>query len=241
MLLPSALPCDVFARPSSSYSTAILSPPLTPPQTTTNIHATCAALQSLLAGSTSFSLDAPPRASPSPRRLQSPIAIHSAAAPAPAHTTFQGQRKRRRSSDCESTHIHARPSTPTSSPERDLPSTPKRRCPCPPSLPRGLDRADFAALQSSPPPSRPVPPARRILKPMTLDRKLLPSRNNNPIPRCTSIPPLLPPSPPSPCADPIPSSRPRPWSALNLDPLLLVLVLQKLRLRQPTAAPQIDR
>lgn len=251
MLLPSALPCDQFARPSPSYPSSILSPPLTPtfpPQSATNIHATCVALQSLLASNTSSSLSTPPRASrlhaPSPRRLlQSPISITSAAAAAasPAHASSQPPRKRRRSSACEPARSF--PSTPTSSPESRFPSTPKRRRLCPPSLPRGLERADFAALHPSPKPnspsSRPVPPARKILKPMTLHRKLVPPSSSS-IPRRNSIPPLLPPFSPIPFAQTIPSPRSPPTSTNNtttsLDPLLIVLVLQNLRLRQQNSA-----
>lgn len=239
MLLPSALPCDIFAPSSPSYPSTILSPPLTPtfpPQTTNNVRTTCLALQSLLASSTSSSLSPPPRAPrlhyPSSRRLlQSPIAITGAASP--DHIASQEpRRKRRRSSACEPSH--SGPSTPTSPPESLFPSTPKRRRVCPPSLPRGLERADFAALHQSPPPSpasRPVPPARKILKPITFRRKLVPPNSGT---ICGSTPPL-PPCPRTPFVETIPSPGSPPSStnnATNLDPLLVVLVLQNLRLRQ---------
>ncbi len=91
MLLPSALPCDGYSRPSPSSCAYLPSPPLSSPSSpgpTTNIQTSCHALQSLLATSNSAypprsSIATPPGArqlqSPKARRplLESPIAIKS--------------------------------------------------------------------------------------------------------------------------------------------------------------------
>lgn len=87
--------------------------------------------------------------------LQNPFAIlPPAKEPTQARLPPRGQNKRRRSSVNETSNstTHYSGGTSTPPPRENLPpSTPKRRRLVPPSLPRGLARDDFDALQ--PPPS----------------------------------------------------------------------------------------
>lgn len=99
MLLPSALPCDAFSRPSPACFQLLPSPPcdtVTSARVTTNIQTTCHALQSLLTTSSSayprISIANRPRARrphPSERQralleLESPIAMNSSAPDPPS-------------------------------------------------------------------------------------------------------------------------------------------------------------
>lgn len=168
--------------------------------------------------------------------LQNPIAILH---PPPAKQLTQlqspprGQNKRRRSSSNETsfstTHCSAGTSTPPPS-ENLPPSTPKRRRLVPPSLPRGLAREDFDALQPSPSLTESKPAGQSC-------RKSFPSLCS-----CCSASWPLSPTPLSP--EVISSSSEEDLDALFwLDtnsvvastdnaPYLLSLILQKLRLRQ---------
>ena len=157
MLLPSAIDCVPFLyspRSSHMHTATMLSPPPTyhsPTSPTSNIYGACRSLQSLITTkipATTSSISKPSRAPP---QLASPITFtspkqarsHSKKSRkiATPQTPPRPSRKRRRSlSDDEGPSDKENIST-------SNPSTPKRQRLYPPSLPLGLERADFDALQ----------------------------------------------------------------------------------------------
>ena len=163
MLLPSALDCAPRIQSPRFYmaSTAILSPPSSSCHSPTspvssNIYSACRSLQSLITTglpSTASSVSRPPRTQP---HLASPIALTSTSAHskqsrprtkactkiAQPQTPPRPSRKRRRSLSDDDGSSHDQENIPNFKP-----STPKRQRLCPPTLPLGLKRADFDALQ----------------------------------------------------------------------------------------------
>lgn len=177
-----------------------------------------------------------PSQSPSRARrpvLQNPIAILPLVQePTAPRLPARGQHKRRRSSVNETySTTHCSDGTSTPLPHLNLPpSTPKRRRLVPPSLPRGLVREDFDALQP--------PPSLTDSKPARQSRlSSFPSLCS-----CCSVSRPLSPTPASP--EIIINSSEEDSDALfwfDTDPVvggsdnapyLLSLILQKLRLRQ---------
>lgn len=163
MLLPSALDCAPGIQPIRSIYTTdtMLSPPPSHRQSINspaNVFSTCRALQSLI----TTNLTPPPTiAKPSYTQtsLASPIILapdnrkRSAQTPQPSTSTNAPQpktpppasRKRRRS---DSDNENRPPPNQNQNQVTTLPSTPKRQRLCPPTLPLGLSRADFSALQA---------------------------------------------------------------------------------------------
>ncbi|MCJ1275550.1 hypothetical protein MMC21_003353 [Puttea exsequens] len=188
MLLSPTLDCAPLLHPprsSHTLSTAMLSPPHPTSHSSTspvpsNIYSACRSLQSLIADTLPSSTSTTARPRPQPR-LASPIAlttkkpsVHSKPRARPhtpprapcakeettkPRTQQPASRKRRRST------LDDAPRSPSQDQENTTtsePSTPKRQRIHPPSLPLGLNRADFAALQDTashiPLPCTPPPP-----------------------------------------------------------------------------------
>ena len=160
MLLPSALDCVPLihsSRSSHMPAATMLSPPppsyLSPTSpASANIYSACRSLQSLITTSfpsTTSSISRPSRPQP---QLASPITLKSTKSGsshskksrkiAPPQIPPRPSRKRRRSLNNDDG-----PSYDQENISPSKPSTPKRQRLCPPSLPLGLDRADFDALQ----------------------------------------------------------------------------------------------
>ncbi|MCJ1383416.1 hypothetical protein MMC17_006530 [Xylographa soralifera] len=143
MLLPSAIPCEAQARPLLQRAPPF-APPLSPPlssQFSSGIFSTCRALQSLIG------VQAPPSRPTHQSRLRSiPTKIEKRRPP-------RGVNKRRREASDDSTHDVVEDQENTYAGSRDGYSTPKRQRLAPPSIPLGLERRDFFALQPTPLPN----------------------------------------------------------------------------------------
>ncbi|MCJ1434079.1 hypothetical protein MMC27_003445 [Xylographa pallens] len=143
MLLPSAIPCEARARPLLQRALPF-SPPLSPPpssQFSSGIFSTCRALQSLIG------VQAPPSRPTQPSRLRSiPTKIEKRRPP-------RGVNKRRRGANDDGTLDAAEDQENTYAGSRDGYSTPKRQRLAPLSIPLGLERRDFFALQPTPLPN----------------------------------------------------------------------------------------
>ncbi|MCJ1283025.1 hypothetical protein MMC26_002352 [Xylographa opegraphella] len=143
MLLPSAIPCEARARPLLQRALPF-SPPLSPPQSSqfsSGIFSTCRALQSLIG------VQAPPSRYTQQSRLRPiPTKIEKRKPP-------RGVNKRRREANDNGTHDAVEDQENTYTGSRDGYSTPKRQRLAPPSIPLGLERRDFFALQPTPLPN----------------------------------------------------------------------------------------
>lgn len=166
MLLPSSLDCAPRKHPrTASYkaATTMLSPPSSTCQSpSSNMYSTCRALQSLLASNLP-TLSPIPKIIRAPPHLGSPIVLTSGPRAQPRKTkshTVQNAKitkppprsnlKRRRSfsvhGDEDGKHPLPLPRDNQENTQNPRPSTPKRQRTCPPSLPLGLNRKDFDAL-----------------------------------------------------------------------------------------------
>lgn len=166
MLLPSALPCDIRIQPPTAAYYADLKMRSPPPSTcqspnsplSANIQSTCRTLQSLLTTSlpTLSTVSRPPPALASPIVLTSSSRAKTkgktkcAAVTKPPHTPVRAGRKRRR------TDTDDGPSCDQENAANSKPSTPKRQRRAPLTLPLGLQRSDFEALEASPAPQTPT-------------------------------------------------------------------------------------
>ncbi|MCJ1320225.1 hypothetical protein MMC15_005563 [Xylographa vitiligo] len=143
MLLPSAIPCEARTRPLLQRALPF-SPPLSPPpssQFSSGIFSTCRALQSLIG------VQAPPSRPTQRSRLRSiPTKVEKRKPP-------RGVHKRRRDANDDGTHDTIEDQENTYAGSRDGYSTPKRQRLAPPSMPLGLERRDFFALQPTPLPN----------------------------------------------------------------------------------------
>lgn len=226
MLLPSALDCAPGIQPMRSVytsSNAMLSPPPShyhPASSPVNIFSTCRALQSLITTNLAppHTISKPSCASPSlaspivmhpasrphtktPVRTPQPYANANATAPAP-QTPPPASRKRRRSELDDEID-----STPAQRQEHPAPSTPKRQRLCPPTLPLGLERADFDALQEQAA-AIPIPPTPKAF----LRRRRQLNARSNEFKTATE-------------------AKGEDWRSSD-DSALVTLILHKLRLRQ---------
>ncbi|MCJ1412592.1 hypothetical protein MMC19_006689 [Ptychographa xylographoides] len=165
MLLPSALPCDVLpSRPHLQRAPAytLSSPPpspCTPSPFSASIFSTCRSLQSLLGvtalpSSSSSTHPHPQNPSrlryPTPVSRTSPTKIEKRRLPPP-----RGVHKRRRNTPGDEDDIHSPDGDQENLRARDdeAYATPKRLRRAPPSIPLGLNRRDFYALQATPLPN----------------------------------------------------------------------------------------
>ncbi|CAD6563805.1 MAG: hypothetical protein ASARMPREDX12_000068 [Alectoria sarmentosa] len=220
MLLPSSLDCAPRKHPrTASYipATTMLSPPSSVCQSpTSNRYSTCRALQSLLASNL-------PALSPSPKIIRAPPHLGS---PIVLTSGPRAQPKKPKPHPVQNAKIaKSQPRTPPRSnnlkrrrsvsddigPARDQdptslsrPSTPKRQRTCPPTLPLGLERSDFDALD----------PTTTTTPPHTPDTK----------------PSLLAPAGQEKDSSSSSSSSSETWSTGD-DGALVALILNKLRLR----------
>lgn len=172
MLLPSSLDCAPRKHPrTASYkaATTMLSPPSSTCQSpSSNKYSTCRALQSLLASNLP-TLSPSPKTIRAPPHLGSPIILTSGPRAQPKKTkshTVQNAKitkaqpripprsnlKRRRSFSVhgDQDDEHPLPVDNQENLQNSRPSTPKRQRTCPPSLPLGLNRKDFDALNPVP-------------------------------------------------------------------------------------------
>ncbi|MCJ1478603.1 hypothetical protein MMC13_007284 [Lambiella insularis] len=142
MLLPSAISCENRSRPSLQHALPF-SPPLSPPSShfSTSIFSTCRALQSLVGVQASARPTQQPRLRSIPTKIEKPKPL-------------RGTKKRRRDSHDEEMRDAVEDQENTCPRMREGCSTPKRQRLAPPSIPLGLDRRDFFALQPTSVPNR---------------------------------------------------------------------------------------